>query len=53
MTKIEIMANRLDKLKEQVSITVPGSAKSIRLHAEIRDQEEKIKAYWRKRGIPI
>lgn len=53
MTKIEIMANRLDKLKEKVQLTVPGTRKNIRLHAEIREQEEKVKVYWRKRGIPI
>ena len=39
MKKIEIMTNRLDKLKESVSITVPGTRKNIRLHAEIREQE--------------
>ena len=53
MKKIEIMTNRLDKRKESVSITVPGTRKNIRLHAEIREQEEKVKMYWRKRGIPI
>lgn len=53
MKKIEIMTNRLDKLKESVSITVPGTRKNIRLHAEIREQKEKVKMYWRKRGIPI
>ena len=53
MKKIEIMTNRLDKLKESVSITVRGTRKNIRLYAEIREQEEKVKMYWRKRGIPI
>ena len=53
MTKIEIMANRLDRFKEQVRLTVPGTSKNIRMHGEIREQEEKVKAYWRKRGLPI
>lgn len=53
MKKIEIMANRLDKLKEQVQLTVPGTSRNIRLHAEIREQEEKVKDYWRKKGIHI
>nr|DAP29201.1 MAG TPA: hypothetical protein [Bacteriophage sp.] len=53
MTKIEIMANRLDRFKEQVQLTVPGTSKNIRMHGEIREQEEKVKAYWRKRGLPI
>lgn len=53
MTKIEIMANRLDKLKEQVQLTVPGTSKNLRLHWQIREQEVKVKAYWRKKGIPI
>lgn len=29
--------NWLNKLKEQVKITVPGTCKNIRLHAEIRE----------------
>lgn len=53
MKKIEIMANRLDKLKEQVLLTTPGTLKNIRLHVEIREQEEKVKAYWRKKGVHI
>lgn len=51
MKKIEIMVARLDKLKERTYLTVPGTKKNIRLHKEIREQEEKIKAYWRKQGI--
>lgn len=53
MKKIEIMANKLGKLKEQIQLTVPGTRKNIRLHAEIREQEEKVKDYWRKKGIYI
>ena len=53
MKKIEIMANRLDKLKEQVQLTVPGTSRNIHLHAKIREQEKKIKDYWRMKGIHI
>ena len=37
----QMTKNRLNKLKEQVKITVPGTCKNILLHAEIMEQGKK------------